>query len=188
VFPCVCPAVVIDADLVDPQNLRKQALGYSSASNPYFHIRRRFQKLYSDFKPHRQYWRLILLARKLSLAATTALFTNWPMFQAALSVAVMFAAYVLHTWTHPYMYRDNVPQMFFDIINAELALKTKMKDSLIDMGAHAQSRVVRYVFNYNTLESISITISTSILLCGMVRSPCVCQGAVKRITFDWYPC
>ncbi len=63
------------------QDLRKQALGYSAASNPYFTIRRRFQKLYSDFKPTRHYWRLILLSRKLSLAATTAMFTDHPMFQ-----------------------------------------------------------------------------------------------------------
>ncbi len=46
--------------------------------------------------------------------------------QAALSVAVMFAAYVLHSWGHPYMHRDNVPQRFFDIVNTELGLKSKV--------------------------------------------------------------
>ena len=33
------------------QVLRKQGLGYTRASNPHFVMRRRFQKLYSDFKP-----------------------------------------------------------------------------------------------------------------------------------------
>jgi hypothetical protein len=32
----------------------------------------------------------------------------------------------------------------------------------------SQSRLVRYVFNYNVLESVSIAISTCILLAGMV--------------------
>ena len=34
----------------------------------------------------------------------------------------------------------------------------------------SQSRIVRYVFNYNALESISLVISTCILLVGMVRN------------------
>ena len=46
----------------------------------------------------------------------------------------------------------------------------QLQDQLLDMATMAQSRVVRYVFNYNTLESVSITISTSILLCGMIFS------------------
>ena len=33
--------------------LRKQGLGYTRASNPHFVMRRRFQKLYSDFKSGR---------------------------------------------------------------------------------------------------------------------------------------
>ncbi len=32
----------------------------------------------------------------------------------------------------------------------------------------SQSRLVRYVFNYNVLEAVSIAISTTILLAGMV--------------------
>ncbi len=53
------------------------------------------------------------------------------------------------------------------------------------MAEKAQSRIVRYVFNYNLLEGISIVVSTSILLAGMVRCSrararvcvCACGGA-----------
>jgi hypothetical protein len=33
----------------------------------------------------------------------------------------------------------------------------------------SQSALVRYVFNYNALEAVSIAVSTTILLAGMVR-------------------
>ena len=63
------------------QLLRKQGLGYTAASNPHFAVRRRFQKLYSDFKPDRYYWRMLLLTRKFLLVGTTVLFTSYPIFQ-----------------------------------------------------------------------------------------------------------
>ncbi len=34
---------------------------------------------------------------------------------------------------------------------------------------NSQSPLVRYVFNYNVLEAVSVAISTTILLAGMVR-------------------
>jgi hypothetical protein len=33
----------------------------------------------------------------------------------------MFSAYILHTWAKPYLTRENVPQTFFDIVNADAA-------------------------------------------------------------------
>lgn len=63
--------------------------------------------------------------------------------------------------------------------------QTRQARDVLKMATTAQSAVVRYVLNYNTLESISITICISILLCGMVRVPvtvvcwvcvCACPG------------
>lgn len=102
------------------QGLRRQALGNSVASNPFYFVRRRFQKLYSDFKPNMKYWRLLLLIRKLCLAFTTVLFIKWPIFQGAVSLAVMFGAYVIHAACMPYMHRENVPLTFYDIVNRDM--------------------------------------------------------------------
>jgi hypothetical protein len=66
--------------------LRKQALGYSASSNPYFAMRRRFQKLYSDFKPHRYLWRLVYIARKFLLGGTTVMFNKYPLFQVCMAL------------------------------------------------------------------------------------------------------
>ena len=50
---------------------------------------------------------------------------------------------------------------------------------VLKMIENAQSRLVRYVFDYNLLEAISIVVSTSILLVGMVcyRIPCMLKRA-----------
>ncbi len=39
--------------------------------------------------------------------------------QAAVAVFIMFSAYILHTWAMPFLTRENVPQTFYDIVNAE---------------------------------------------------------------------
>ena len=39
--------------------------------------------------------------------------------QAAVAIAIMFGAYIMHTTAMPYLTRENIPQTFFDIINAE---------------------------------------------------------------------
>jgi hypothetical protein len=41
------------------------------------------------------------------------------LLQSAVSVFVMFMSYILHSWAKPFLTRENVPQSFFDIVNAE---------------------------------------------------------------------
>ena len=36
-----------------------------------------------------------------------------------MAVFIMFSAYILHTWAMPFLTRENVPQTFYDIVNAE---------------------------------------------------------------------
>jgi hypothetical protein len=162
----------------------------------------RFQKLYSDFKSERFYWRMILLARKLMLVSTTIMFNQLPLFQvrvairpgcglpcpgaqalsgplesqdpnpahallaaptaarpaaplrpcdgcccngmlccvpppplplpspspaqSSMAVFIMFLSYILHTWAMPFLTRENVPQTFYDIVNAEGATDVRV--------------------------------------------------------------
>jgi hypothetical protein len=64
------------------QELRSRGTGNSRATNPYFHIRQRFQKLYGVFRPDFTYWRLVLTLRKFGIAAVAIMFTSAPGFQA----------------------------------------------------------------------------------------------------------
>ena len=64
------------------QELRMRGTGNSRATNPYFHIRQRFQKLYGVFSPDYTYWRLVLLGRKFGIAGVAIMFSSTPGFQA----------------------------------------------------------------------------------------------------------
>ena len=39
--------------------------------------------------------------------------------QSAVSVFIMFSAYILHSWAMPFLTRENVPQTFYDIVGSE---------------------------------------------------------------------
>ncbi len=45
------------------QVLKQRGEGESPLTNPYLHLRRRYGKLYSDYKPELSWWRLILFLR-----------------------------------------------------------------------------------------------------------------------------
>ena len=60
--------------------------GFSASTNPYFDTRKRFQKLYVDFRVEFVYWRLVLLGRKLLLVITAIMFNQNPMFQVCTSL------------------------------------------------------------------------------------------------------
>jgi hypothetical protein len=100
------------------QSLRAVGLGFSEASNPYFNVRKRYQKLYVDFRPAYTHWRLVLLLRKLLLVFTAIMFNQFAMFQAALSVAVMFASYVVHAKHHPFLQKAAIPMQYLKMIRS----------------------------------------------------------------------
>jgi hypothetical protein len=56
--------------------MRANGEGESALTNPHMSIRRRYRKLYEDFKAPFVFWKLIILARKLALAAAAILITN----------------------------------------------------------------------------------------------------------------
>jgi hypothetical protein len=55
------------------QQLRERGEGDSSLTNPNFQFRRRYRKVYEDFRPQCAYWKVVLLLRKLGLAMITVL-------------------------------------------------------------------------------------------------------------------
>jgi hypothetical protein len=64
--------------IVADQSLRSVGEGDSALTNPDIHIRRRFRKLYEDYKPHAMFWKLVLLARKLYLSCVVVLLDSNP--------------------------------------------------------------------------------------------------------------
>ena len=58
------------------QLLRVRNEGETPVTNKYIRTRRRFRKLYEDYKPKFGWWKLVLLFRKLALALTGILLSN----------------------------------------------------------------------------------------------------------------
>lgn len=64
------------------QLLRAQKLGSTRAENPAcYDFRKRFNRLYYNFKPSYYYWILVILARKAGIAFTSLMFKRNPAFQ-----------------------------------------------------------------------------------------------------------
>jgi hypothetical protein len=61
----------------------------------------------------------------------------------------------------------------------------RQTQDLIKMAQQGQSAIVKYVFNYNMLESVSIVISTSILLCGLVCCGSSCHPVFLSPPRGW---
>jgi hypothetical protein len=55
------------------QRLRERGEGYSQLTNPHFHFRRRFRKVYEDYRPAHAYWKVVVLVRKLCLGLVVVL-------------------------------------------------------------------------------------------------------------------
>ncbi len=49
------------------QRLRERGEGDSPLTNPHFHFRRRFRKVYEDYRPAHAYWKIVVVFRKLCL-------------------------------------------------------------------------------------------------------------------------
>jgi hypothetical protein len=55
------------------QRLRERGEGDSQLTNPHFHFRRRFRKVYEDYRPAHAYWKVVVLLRKLCLGRVVVL-------------------------------------------------------------------------------------------------------------------
>ncbi len=55
------------------QRLRERGEGDSPLTNPHFLFRRRFRKVYEDYRPAHAYWKVVVLLRKLCLGLVVVL-------------------------------------------------------------------------------------------------------------------
>ena len=143
-------------EIVRDQKLRAIAAGDTKSDNPQLFVRQRFQKLYNDFRPEFFYWRLVNIARKLSLVLCSTFFSRDPMLQASVAVCIMFFCYVIQASKRPFLSR--MP-----------ASTGRISEMAAEVGA-ARAAKLSYVFDYNTLENALLITSTMTLMGGMVFS------------------
>ena len=158
------------------QLLRAQGLG-DDTSNPNLAVRRRYSRLYVDFRPETVGWRLVLLGKKFMLLATSLLYNSNAMFQASVSVAVLYGAFVVHMFVQPFLKRASV--------------SSKGLKQAASAGAHAVTdkslqhlRHDRYVFDMNRLEAALLIASTMLLISVSGCLLGVCLGLCVAIIFS----
>jgi hypothetical protein len=89
---------------MEDQLLRAKGVGDDKLSNPRaYTLRKRFSRVYYQFKPDCIFWVIAILLRKFCLAATYILFNRNANFQLASALLVIFVAYAAQMRCNPYM-------------------------------------------------------------------------------------
>lgn len=86
----------------EDQLLRAHGTGTSRLGNPRaYDVRKRYHKLYYQFKPAYFWYTLAIVGRKFLIAFTALMFRKNPSFQLAVALLVVFASYVLQVRCAP---------------------------------------------------------------------------------------
>jgi hypothetical protein len=105
-YPCFVASVLLRNRLLaqEDQLLRAQETGKTRSSNPNcYDFRKRYHKLYYQFKPQHYYWILVIIGRKFMIAVAGLMWRKTPAFQLAIMLLVMFVSYALQVRHQPYM-------------------------------------------------------------------------------------
>ncbi|KAG3110379.1 hypothetical protein PI125_g10068 [Phytophthora idaei] len=90
--------------VMEDQLLRAMQRGTSRRTNPNCWVfRKKFSKLYYQFKPDFWYWMVLIILRKFLLVGIGLLFRQDPVFQLATATFVLFVNYALQVRCRPYM-------------------------------------------------------------------------------------
>merc|ERR1711871_1900392 len=85
------------------QLLRARHRGTSFETNPHYILRRRYGRLYYQYRPGFYWWIIVIIGRKFAICSISVLFTDNPTFQLAAALAVMFMAFSAHVRFRPFM-------------------------------------------------------------------------------------
>ena len=145
--------------------------GDSDATNADYGVRRRYGRLYLDYKSRYFYWKLVLLARKAALVFVTIMFSNNPMFQSSCALSVIIVAYSVHTSASPFL---GVPGSSGTAAQPALPrprIAQTASSRALWIGAGLNAVVTsgrRQLMDLNALEATMLRASLAVLLGGMM--------------------
>ena len=153
-------------------------LGDSAATNADYWIRRRYSRLYIDYKPQVHWWRLVLIVRKGCIVTVSVLFSHNPTFQAAAVLACLLVAYTLHVRNLPFLTalsarQEGAVELRGKSMPADSELQpathVARRASVFDVAAVATRReVMRQILDLNVLETTMLRCSVFVLLGGLM--------------------
>jgi hypothetical protein len=103
--------------VIEDQYLRAKGVGTNRATNPdCYDMRKRYSKLYFQFKPRfAPYWILLLITRKFWVAFAALMFRGSPSFQLAVILLVLFGSLVLQVLCRPFLSTRDYPEVVKDL-------------------------------------------------------------------------
>jgi hypothetical protein len=185
-YPAVVAAILLTNSqrVKEDQILRARDTGTSRATNPNCHdFRKRFSRLYYQFKPHHYYWILVILGRKFFIATAGLLFRKYPVFLLAFMLLIMFISYALQVRHQPYMsmsertlvvakYEAELEGQDTRVVKSKERAARKRGKQRLKFGERVTRKQaedsVEYLWNYNTVESVLLFCANMVLLCGLM--------------------
>jgi len=177
----------------EDQLIRAKGVGDDKLTNPRAYVlRKRFSRVYYQFKPTFVFWVLAILLRKFCLAATYILFNRNASFQLAAALLVIFVAYAAQMKYAPYMGPGDYENVLKDYqaraATGEDRVATELWNKLRVIEARGRKKVRRnlmkadgkvdgravlgllqsWLFNYNTVEEILLFSAGVVAIMGIM--------------------
>merc|ERR1712166_770250 len=102
------------------QLLKAAGKGYSIKTNKDIHFRRRYGILYSYFKPTHYWWVLMFIGRKFFVSAFAVGLRNYPTFQLASMLLVMFCCLLIQVRQRPFLDTRERAELLIDLNQKKL--------------------------------------------------------------------
>ena len=113
------------------QMLRAQGKGYTRRHNPDYDFRKRWGILYGYFLPSHYWWILVFIGRKFAVCTFAVGLRNYPTFQLAATLLVMFFCLMLQLRQRPLMCTHEQCHLLLDIARQKLAHSASMLSHMI---------------------------------------------------------
>lgn len=85
------------------QTMRAHGRGEDPLTNKNYGVRKMFGKMYMPYQPKYYWWAMIVLGKKFILCYFGIIFRVYPTFQMAMTLGVLFLAFVFQVTHHPFM-------------------------------------------------------------------------------------
>ena len=195
--------------VMEDQLLRAKGTGGDRLTNPHaYKFRKAWGRSYLQFRPDTSFWVVMIVLRKLAVAAAQVIvpFNQDPQFQMAVCLLVLLCAYALQVRVAPYMSPSDYDQVLTAHERASLTspLHARLRATLANIetrgrkrGRHnvmdangrvnvgaALTELRAWLSNYNTFEATLLFSAVLVCLLGMVYDASIggSSGALSTIS------
>ena len=175
--------------IIADQTMRAHGRGDDPSVNKNYGVRKMFGKLYYPYRPTKYWWALIIIWKKFFVVLFGIMFRDFPTFQMAITLFVVFLAFSAHVDNDPFMgmiekaeiirteAEETILREIKKLERAQLLVRINGKAYYqlmhsmrvqIDEQEAIMSKHHNSPFNYNTIESVFLMTSCVVVLAGIM--------------------